>query len=81
MKRHAQVIRLEGHGLAEVRPIIKLGNAFVVSLPVHWINAWCDLDDIRVSVEDLEEEPGFIIRPFKVPKSIAQDTLPLGLST
>jgi len=53
------------HGWIDVKPVIKLGTGYVICIPSHWVWEYCDPKDIRVTVEALEGEPGFIVRPVK----------------
>ena len=62
-------------GLVTLKPVIKFGTGYVICLPTEWVHFFCDPSDIRVAIEELEEEPGFIIRPFRGPLPAKQETL------
>ena len=76
-KRRTLEVWDKERGLVDVKPVMKLGRGYVLCIPTIWVNLFCDLNDIRVSIEMLEEEPGFIIRPFRGPLPVQQETLPL----
>ena len=77
--RRNREIALEGNRVGSLRPVLKLGEGYYISLPVHWIKTWCIEEDMRVTLEPLEDEPGYVVRPFQGGLTQFQPTLPLGI--
>ena len=77
VKRRTQEVWVTGRGLVDLKPVIKYGTAYVVVIPIHWVSLFCNPEDVRVTLEYLEDEPGFIIRPFKGPIPDVPHTLRL----
>ena len=76
--RRTQEVFIPGQGRVDLRPVIRYGKySYLVCIPPNWVGTFCDSEDIRVTVESLEGEPGFIIRPFRGSPPVNQGTLPL----
>ena len=65
MSRRTENVFVEGQGIVRLKPLIRLNTAHVVVIPAFWVHTFCDPDDPRVTVEELDDEVGFTIRPFR----------------
>ena len=77
--RRTRTVLTTGGQLVKLRPVFRLAGTYVVCLPPEWVEVWLDSKDIWVSVEDLDDEPGFVLRPHRDVVSPFPETLPLGI--
>ena len=80
-RRTKRFLTVKGE-LLTLKPVFRLGKAWVVCLPPEWVEMWTDQTDMWVKIDDLEEGIGLIMRPYFDPKGKVVPnvtTLPLGI--